>query len=206
MMERRTLPTRFLLLVLGLVAVASLPAQSVYNDRVLSALGLTDEEINEVLEVDDATTSSIRRLRADLEIEKAELARLLVDERPNMRAVERNLRDSAEIEVAIRLLEIERELAIRQIVGTERWTAIVRAIRIRSAVQDRAADVAQSELGQEARERLGALQREIAERQQQLLSALREGRAAANDPELRRQLLQLQREFQELQELIRDRL
>lgn len=202
----RTIATHLLPLLLSLLAVGTLPAQSIYNDRVLSALGLTEDEVARVLAVDRETTTRIRRLRADLDVEQAELARLLVDEQPNMRAVERNLRDSAEIEVQIRLLEIDRELAIRDIVGTERWSTILRTVRIRQAVQDRAADVAQSEAVQEGRERLAALQREIAERQQELLRAIRDGRTAANDPDLRRQLLELQREFQELQELIRERL
>ena len=189
-----------LTLVAGLAA-----AQTIYSQRLLETLGLAEEEIEQIVELERRTQLELRRHEADLEIRKAELARLLLDEDPNMRQVERNLRETAAVEVEIRLLEIERELAIREVVGTERWTRIVQAIRARRAAdaRERAGDGASSE---QIRERLAALQRELAERQQALQRSVQERTDILDDDEIREQFRELQREYLELQELIRERL
>jgi len=136
-------------------------------------------------------------------VQKAELARLLLDESPDMRLVERNLRESADIEVQIRIVGIERELAIRRIVGTERWTRIVQAQRLRREAQARSQALEESELANTVRDRLLALNRAITERQEALQDALRE---RGGDGEVREQLRELQEEYQRLQELIRERM
>lgn len=200
-MNRRTV---LVLLTLVLLA-ASLAAQEPYSERLLSGLGLEPEEIEQIQEIQRESAAELRVKRAELEVKKAELARLLVEDDPAMRAIERNLRETAGIEVEIRKLEIERELAIRSVVGTERWTRIAGALLARRTAEARA-DVARSELAGQLRERLATLERAIEQRQAEVRRAIENREGLLDDEDVRRQLDLLREEYRELQELIRDRL
>lgn len=188
------------LLLLASVVFSQQPvANSLYTQRALELLGLTPDEISEVLQIQEGATTELRRYQADQEIKKAELARLLINENPNMRLVERNLRETANIEVEIRMVEIRREFAIREIVGTDRWARIVQTLRARrDQVATDAADAASTQLRQ--------LQQTIAEKQRQLTELLQNSRETASNEELRRQFQELGQEYQELQRIIRERL
>jgi hypothetical protein len=185
-----------------LVVAASVFSQSLYSDRILRNLGLSEDQIEKITEAEREAAESVRILRAELAIKKAELARILLDQSPNMRAVERNLRETADIEVRIRMNEIERELAIRDIVGAERWSRIVQAVRERR----QAAAARAGEAVEDVRERLGAIAGELRERQEQLQRALRDRPELDESGEIREQLRDLHEEYLELQELIRERL
>ena len=143
---------RILVITILILSVSLLHAQAGSAERLLQSLGLTEDEIEQVIEVERESAVRTERLRADLDVQKAALARLLLDESPAMRLVERNLRASADIEVQIRLVEIERELRIRRIVGTDRWTRIVQAQRVRREAQARSQ--ALEELQELIRERM----------------------------------------------------
>jgi len=193
------------LMVAALLAIvtASLSAQSVVNQvytrRVLEVLGLEQNEIDQVLAIQEESAASIRRLQAEQEIRKAELARLLLDEEPNMRLVERNLRATADIEVEIRLVEIRREVEIRKIIGTDRWARILQTIRQRrEELAQQASETAQREIAE--------LQQTISEKQRELEELIQSSDGVLSDEEIRRQFQELQQQYQELQRLIRERL
>ncbi len=183
--------------ILALIPVTA-EAQSLYNERVLRAIGLNQSEIDSVLEVTEDAAAETQRLNADLEIKKAELARILLDDSPSVRQIERNLRDTAEIEVQIRLVEIQRELAVREAVGADRWATIIQSLRVRRA-QAATEIEAQSAA---FRERLAALQEEIVATQRTLLEAVDSEEAEAR---VREEMRQIQVRFRELLEGIQDR-
>jgi len=213
------------MVVLLVLVAAALAAQEPYSEGLLKDLGLENEAIEEIQEIQRESAADIRLKRAELEVRKAELARLLVDDDPSLRAIERNLRDTAGIEVEVRMLEIERELAIREVVGTDRWTRIARKLVARRAaearedvarsearklVARRAAeareDVARSEMARQLRERLATLERAIDRRQEEVRRALEDREELVEDEDIRRQFDLLREEYRELRELIRDRL
>ncbi|MFW5741800.1 MAG: hypothetical protein ACOC2D_00870 [Spirochaetota bacterium] len=193
-----------MVVLLGLVA-AALGAQEPYSEGLLKNLRLENEAIEEIQEIQRESAAQIRLKRAELEVSKAELARLLAEDDPSLRAIERNLRDTAGIEAEIRMLEIERELAIREVVGTDRWTRIARALVARRAAEARE-DVARSETARQLRERLATLERAIDRRQEEVRRAIEDREELVEDRVIRRQLDLLREEYRELQELIRDRL
>lgn len=187
---------QLLALLLTVISAACALAQQAYNSRLLESLGVTERQVEEIVERQEETAASLRRLQADQEIKKAELARMLIEDEPDMRQVERNLRDAAEIEVQIRMLEIRREIGIRSIVGMEVWTRLMAAARIQ-----RAAAVQQ---GAEAASRGGEPQQTFAE-QQRRMAELQEQRELLQDPEIRELYQRLQEGFGELQRLVRER-
>ncbi len=187
------------LYVLGLLLAAmSAGAQNTYEPEALRGLGLNDTEIDGIREIVQDVQPANARLMAELNIKKAELARLLVDENPNQRQIERNLRESAEIEVQLRMIEIRRELAIREVVGTDRWTAILRAVRTRNRLVT----------PQEAREIIESLTRAqsaFRERQEEIARRLREAGNADLATQVLSQLREIERLYRETAELLRQR-
>lgn len=179
--------------VLFLVVASAAVAQVNYDPQLLRSLDLEDGEIAAITRVQREHALALRPLQADLDIAKAELARLLIDENPNLRRIEENLRASADIEVQIRLLEIQRELAIRRIIGTERWTRLVQAARARSAPG--------ADTFPRLQERLGAVGQALAEQQRLLQRAIEEAGDEASE-ELREQLLALRDLYQQIQETL----
>jgi hypothetical protein len=198
---------RLVVSVLLLAAAASVSAQELYNEQLLRTLGVDPDQIERILTMDQSSENDLRRLNADLDVKKAELARLLLDDEPNMRAVERNLNETAQIEVNIRLIEIRRELAIRDLVGTPQWARIMQAVRLR-----REEIALQQEMDRIRREsgppeELEAVRAELQEQMTQVQEGMRriveEGQAFLSDPDLREQVQTAQAELQALMDEIR---
>ncbi len=179
--------------ILLLITATSVVAQAGYDPQLLRSLDLEEREIAAIMRVQREHALAVRPLQADLNIEQAELARLLIDENPSIRRIEANLRTSAEIEVQIRLLEIQRELAIRRVIGTDRWTRLVQAARARS--------VEASGAFPRIQERLGAVGQALAEQQRLLQRAIEEAGDDASE-ELREQLLALRELYRQIQETL----
>ena len=197
---KRLIALTALALLTGLAFAQQPATPQMYTQRGLELLGLAPDEIQEILLIQEGAAAEIRRHRADQEIKKAELARLLLDEDPNMRLVERNLREAAATEVEIRMVEIRREIAIRQIVGTERWAWIVQALRTRR-------DQFANDVSEQASQKLRELQQAITQKQRELTELLQSRRdAVLSDEDIRRQYQELQQRYFELQRLIRERL
>ena len=184
---------RLLAPILVLLAAASVFGQASYDPQLLQSLELEDREIAAIMRVQHEHAVAVRPLQADLNIEQAELARLLIDDNPSIRRIEANLRASAEIEVQIRMLEIQRELSIRRIIGTERWTRLVQAARARTAPGP--------DTFPRLQERLGAVGQALAEQQQLLQRAIEEAGDDASE-ELREQLLALRNLYQQIRETL----
>ena len=188
-----------LFFIAGAVFSQQAAPSAMYTQRGLEMLGLAADEIEEILRIQEEAAASIRRLHADQEVKKAELARLLMDEDPNMRLIERNLRETAEIEVDVRMVEIRREVAVRRIVGTERWARIIQFLRQRR-------DQAAQEIAGQAAWQFQQLQQAIAETQREITELIQGGREAIEDEEVRQLFQELARQSEELQRLMRERL
>ena len=186
--------------VMLVLAASAVSAQEPYSEGLLGTFGLEMEEIEQIQEIQRETSAELRVRRAELEVRKAELARLLVDDDPRTRAIERNLRETAEIEVQIRMLEIERELAIREVIGTDRWMRIAGAVRARRLAGS------QGELGEQLQDRLRLLELAIEEGQERVRRAVEGREEIVGDEDIRRQFDLLREEYRELKELIRERL
>jgi hypothetical protein len=189
-----------LLLLLIWIPVSVSFAQDVYAPRLLESLGLDQSQIEEIQKIQSDTASSLRRFQADQAIKKAELARLLLEESPDLRKVEQNLRDTAEIEVQMRMVEIKREIQIRSIVGVEEWTRLLSAARVQRETEAGATAMNQ------ALERLRNLEQSLDDQQRRIAEQLQRNRDVLVDPEIRERFQRLQQEFTELQQALREQL
>jgi len=123
-------------------AVNNTNLQSGYNAQVLKKLGFTDSEINGLIKIQEDTQRVIVNARAELDIYKAELKKLLLSPDVNMKDVEKILKDSMNWELKLRMAQIKQQVDSRKLVGEKKWVRLVRYTqRLRakkiSAVQER---------------------------------------------------------------------
>jgi len=67
--------------------------------------------------------------RAGIRELQARLARLLLDEKPDMPEIQKTVRQSLEAEYTIRMVQIQRTMALREILGDKRWASLTRMAR-----------------------------------------------------------------------------
>ena len=128
-------------LVCGLLTLAiAVPAAAQVADlslepELLLRLGVTEEEMAQLQELDSSARAATREARVELEIVTARLKRALLPAEPRMREVEELLREAMDWEFRIRLAEIRRQVRIRQVLGDERYTRIRELVRWRQEQQ-----------------------------------------------------------------------
>lgn len=93
----------------------------------LERLGLSEQQIQEVFEIQAQTEAETRVARAELDLLRARLTRELVEPKPDRGEIREILRESVEWEYQLRLARVEAELDIRQVVGDRTWGRMVEA-------------------------------------------------------------------------------
>ena len=94
------------------------------DERVKKDLSLSEKEIKELQELWGNTNREIQVANADRNIKASELKRLLVEKNVDMNAVKKTLREAMELEYKVRLMQIERILQTKKILGEERWARL----------------------------------------------------------------------------------
>lgn len=97
--------------------------------RELKQFTITQEEANRLMEALGKDTRNLELARAEIKEMQAKLSRLLLEEKPNRQEIEKTVRQSVEVEYRIRMIQIERSLAVREILGQERWSLVIRVMR-----------------------------------------------------------------------------
>jgi hypothetical protein len=124
------------LLVVGifaLCALLTLGAQDIekllQNEKLAAELSLKDSEIRELTKLWTEGERAIQIAAADRDVKASELRRLLLEENVDMNAVKKALRDGMESEFRIRLVQIERAMQARKLLGEKRWADLQRLLR-----------------------------------------------------------------------------
>ena len=107
--------------------------QEEYNYKVLKRLGFTDGEIKGLVRIQQESQQVIINAKAEMDIYKAELKKLLLSPDVNMRDVEKILRKSMEWELKIRMVQIKRQVNSRKLVGERKWVQLVRYLQRQAA-------------------------------------------------------------------------
>ena len=110
-----------------LVGVCVISAQPIDSSEILEKLGLNDEEIERVMEIQRETERIIHESKIELNLLKAQLEKLLFNIEVDMKRVERLLRQSIEWKLKAELAEIKRRVELRKLFGEERWAKFLRA-------------------------------------------------------------------------------
>ncbi len=117
-------------LLLALAAGAAF-AQTDEDRRTWQRLGLSEEQIGQVREIFERTDKVVREARAEIDVLKAQMRRLLLNEPVDMQQVEKQLRAGLEWEYRLRLAQIRRQVDLRRVLGDETYARLMQAIRDR---------------------------------------------------------------------------
>ncbi len=105
--------------------------QDFNNPQVIEKLGLTQEQVTQLTLIHDEAEEIIREAKLDIDIQKAELKKLLFESNVDLRQVERKLKSILDLEYKVRLAEITREVKARKLIGDKEWARLTQMIRIR---------------------------------------------------------------------------
>jgi len=108
-----------LALALGGTATAQVDAR-----QELKRLGLSDVQMQQVVETVRASMPELEKARAESRIVQAQLARLLLEDNPAKADLEKTVRQGLEWDFKIRMARIDRSLKLRAIVGKDQWAAL----------------------------------------------------------------------------------
>ena len=135
---------------LGLLAFAasSAGAQEAVQAQLAKRLGLTDQQTERFVAIYADTAADLAKARAEINVQKALLAKLLLDADASEREVERILRQAMDAEVQVRMIQIRRELAARKLIGDRKWLQLRELLKRLASVKERAA--AREALGRQA--------------------------------------------------------
>ena len=122
-------------LVILLVSLTQNAFAQRFNPQIMDRLDLTEEQKQEIAEIDSREDQIIRESQVELNIYKAQLQKLLLGPDPNMREVERILKETTEWKLKSELAEIRRRVEIRKVMGEEKWSQFLQSMRMMKARQ-----------------------------------------------------------------------
>ncbi len=111
----------------ALIITATAAAQESPATELLRDIGLEENQIEQILEIEEQARQEMRIAQAELQLLRASLTRELLESPPDRQRIREILRDSVEWEYQLHLTRVERELDIRAIVGDSTWGRLVQA-------------------------------------------------------------------------------
>jgi len=114
-----------LLLTAALVLLTGAPlfAQGEIRQE-LKRLDLTPAQGKEVAQLVRESQADLEKARAEIKVAQAQLARLLLEDRPVRADLEKQVRIASDWDFKIKMLRIDRSLKIREIVGKDKWAQL----------------------------------------------------------------------------------
>ena len=134
---------RIVVMVAVLALVASLAgAQEAVRNQLVKRFGLTEQQADKFVAIYADSAVDLAKARAEVNVQKALLAKLLLDVDVSERDVEKILRQAAEAEIQVRMIQIRREIAARKLIGDRRWIQLrdvlkrLADLKLRAAVRN----------------------------------------------------------------------
>lgn len=101
-------------------------------------LGIREKELDRIEAILKKDEAGIAEARAEIQIIQARIARELLKDGPDKAGIKAMIEESLGWELKIRMIQIERQIAIRDLIGTPRWALFVKLMRA-AAIRDQAA-------------------------------------------------------------------
>ncbi|HOX33724.1 MAG TPA: hypothetical protein PLB91_15440 [Spirochaetales bacterium] len=131
-----------------------------YSGRLaLARLELGAEELERIEAILEKDEEAVAKARAEVRILQAKLARLMLERSVPMDQVQALVKESLEWEYTSRMIQIRRQVEIKQVLGDERWASLFRLGR--SLPLDKEGKEALGKMDRERRERLLAILRRL---------------------------------------------
>ena len=115
----------FILIILTLTATV-LFAQNMFDPRLLTRVGLSTEEIEEIQEIQYQAEKKIREASVEINILKAQLEKLLLNEDPDMNQVRKTIEATLRWRIQTEIANVEARVQIREKMGSENWEKMLK--------------------------------------------------------------------------------
>lgn len=103
--------------------------------RTMDRLQLKTEERERIRLMLEEQEGELVRVRAELREMQARMTRLMLEERVNRQEVEKTLRQSMELELRMRMIQAERNIRLKEMLGPERWANMYRLAQMVQAAE-----------------------------------------------------------------------
>lgn len=103
--------------------------------RVMDRLQLRTEEREQIRLMLEEQEGELIRVRAELREMQARMTRIMLEEKVNRQEVERTLRQSMELELRMRMIQAERNIRLKEMLGPERWANMYRLAQMVQAAE-----------------------------------------------------------------------
>lgn len=103
--------------------------------RAMDRLQLKAEERERIRLMLEEQEGELTRVRAELRELQARMTRLMLEERVNRQEVEKTLRQSMELELRMRMIQAERNIRLKEMLGPERWATMYRLAQMVQAAE-----------------------------------------------------------------------
>lgn len=111
-------------LLAGFLAAAGF-AQDFNNPQIIEKLGLTQEQVEQLKLIYEEAQEIIRAAQLDIDIERAQLKKVLAQNNVDLRQVERRLKSIVDLEYEVRLEQIKTQVRVRKVIGNKKWAQLI---------------------------------------------------------------------------------
>jgi Spy/CpxP family protein refolding chaperone len=131
----------FLILIVGIAFLGIFPvaAQAGYgkgmgNQGVMGptvvrewfrSLNLTDKDLDKLEKILQSRELELVKAQNEIRILQTQIANILVDPDPDLKAIDEAISKSLQYEKIVRMIQIDRQIAIRKVFGEDRWQTIL---------------------------------------------------------------------------------
>jgi len=114
---------KYMIFILMLLAL-SINADRMFKADDLKKLGLTEDEIAKIEEINSRYNKEKLLIYAELNLYKAKVEKELLAAEVNLNEVEKILKESLEWKLKAEMVEIKKRLEMKKLVGDEKWQKI----------------------------------------------------------------------------------
>lgn len=93
------------------------------------SLNLSDDDLNRLDDILGSRELDLEKAQNEVRIYQTQVANMLLDPNPDMKAIENAISKSLTYEKTVRVIQIERQVAIRRVFGEDRWQSILFLVR-----------------------------------------------------------------------------
>jgi len=93
------------------------------------SLSLSDDDLDRLEKILGSRELELSKAQNEIRIYQTQVSNMLLDPNPDMKAIEDAISKSLVYEKTVRVIQIERQVAIRRIFGEDRWQAILFLVR-----------------------------------------------------------------------------
>ncbi len=108
-------------LFLFIASITWISAQDLYTAAYLESLGLTQNQIQQILQIQNTSRNQIRESTLEMNIFKAQLEKMLYNAHPDMNKVNKLLEESLKYRLKAETAAIQARVRTREIMGEQAW-------------------------------------------------------------------------------------